>query len=100
LKVKTAWKDYVFTAGGNELLDFQIEYIEFCRNGPPLKVITSATHENLEVKTAWKDYIYTVQVVMSCWLFFTVIMVAAYTGNLFSFITFPSLLAPIDSLQV
>jgi hypothetical protein len=37
---------------------------------------------------------------MSCWLFFTVIMVAAYTGNLFSFITFPSLLAPIDSLQV
>ena len=38
---------------------------------------------------------------MTCfWLFFVVIMVAAYTGNLFSFITFPSMLPAIDTFQV
>jgi hypothetical protein len=33
-------------------------------------------------------------------MFFIAIMVAAYTGSLFSFITIPRLLPPIDTLQV
>jgi hypothetical protein len=34
------------------------------------------------------------------WLFFVVIMVAAFTGNLFSFITLPKLLPAVDTLEV
>ena len=38
---------------------------------------------------------------MTCfWLFFVVIMVAAYTGSLLSFITFPSMLPEVDTLEV